>query len=115
MGIVLISEFQNCRTDLERDTDLSEDTFVQISERFQKLMSVVHKLDEMFSDLVALSLLLALGVPCAAVHAILTHNGSVKGWTNPILISVIIFCLLLLQPLATLNSEAHGIVGVIQQ
>ena len=93
---------------------LSEDTFVQKTERFQKLTSVVRKLDKMFSDIVVLSLLLALGVLCAAVFAILTDNGSVKGWTNPVLISVIILCLLL-RPLAALNSEAHGIVGVLQQ
>ena len=91
---------------MENDKYLTPETFSETTERFYELTSIVQKVDEMFSDIVAMNLTLALGILCFAIYSLLKHTGTALGWAIPILMSVSIL-LTLLPSVTALNSKVN--------
>lgn len=113
--IVLAQEFELCVSELasqiEEDGLLSEEHFLQTSERFHQLVSASKKVDRMLSPFVAVFLLVSLGMLCATVYALTIDNASVHLWMMGVVnlphscISAIL--IILLPPLASLNGQVR--------
>ena len=72
--------------------------------RFYELRSIVQKVDEMFSDIVALNLTMSLGILCMSVYALLQKDGSSAGWAIPVTMSMVLI-FVLLTPTTILNNK----------
>ena len=107
INLVLAAEYDKIVTDLhfqlDKDNCLSKETFTYATENFFELTSLVDKVNDIFSDLVAVNLCLSLGLLCAVTYGILIDDGSVLGWGVAIKMATGILVLILL--LATILNE----------
>ncbi len=105
ISIVLKREFTTCVLSLEeaveKEKTLSDKIFTETSQRYVELISVVHKVNKMFSDLVALILAVSLGILCTGVYSIMLGD-TFTGWMPAIIMSLSTTAVLL-PPLTMLN------------
>ena len=107
ISIVLSVEFKNCVYNLKKsfleENLLSTQLFYETANRYNELISIVHKVDEIFSGIVSVILVLSLGMLCGAVYAI-SNGADSTNWFNLMLYSVLNLAILL-PPLANLNQK----------
>lgn len=114
ISLVLSKEFQKCVLDLEKSFTeqrcLTEDTFNQSKDRFYKLVSVVQKVDEMFSFFIGFVLIQSLALLCFAIYSSL-QGQDIEAWTAQVILSSLAVATLL-PPLAKLSSKVNTEVEV---
>ena len=83
IAVALSREFDQCRINLrnkiKQSKCITNVAFLNTTARFYELRSFVQKVDEMFSDIVALNLTISLGILCMSVYALLQKDGSSAG------------------------------------
>ena len=74
LAVVLRGEFNKCIEDLQDEINktntLSSEMVTETIERFKKLRSLAHKVDDTFFLVLSLNLSLALGILCTSIYSI---------------------------------------------
>ena len=108
INIMLSAEYDkianNVKCKLGTETCLSWETFSHAAEKSFELTSLVGKVNDIFSELVAVSLGLSLASLCTAIYGILLYDGTVVSWGIAITMSITILVLILL-PAIILNEK----------
>ena len=108
INLMLSAEYDKIANDLHsklhKEKCLSTETFSHATERFYELTSLVDKVDDMFSDIVAVNLALSLASLCTISYGIILDDGTVQDWGIGIKMSTAILVLILL-PTTLLNEK----------
>ena len=80
IAIVLKKEFNKCIHQLEsnitKENNLTKELFSITIHRFYQLASVVHKVDKMFSDIIALIMVISMALLCSSTYGLITGDNS---------------------------------------
>ena len=83
IAIVLKKEFNACIHQLEnnitKENTLTKEQFSTTIHRFYELTSVVHKVDKMLSDIIALVMIISMALLCSGTFGLITGEAS-RGW-----------------------------------
>ena len=93
ISVVLRREFDKCVEILQEKIDKTEtltgDKFSETVERFQELIGMVDKVDDMFFLDFTLNLFASLGMLCSAIYGIYVRDFTFKDMTLQILVSIV--------------------------
>ena len=107
IAIVLKKEFNECIHQLEnnitKENNLSKELFSTTIHRFYQLASVVHKVDKMFSDIIALIMVISMTLLCSSTFGLVTGDNS-RQWMLLGLMSLVSLIILIPSPV-TINTE----------
>ena len=108
INLMISAEYDKIVSDLhcklDKEKYVSRETFSHVIERFYELTSLVDKVNDMFSDIVAVNLAFSLASLCTVSYGILLDDGTVQGWGLGIKMSSAIL-VLILPPAILLNEK----------
>ena len=108
MAAVLKKEFhkyiENLQEKINETGTLSRDIFSETMDRFQVLRNMVQKMDDVFSPIVCLNLVISLGMLCGAIYALARGEGTFfDGWNFLVFTSLGTIVIILVQ-----TTELHN-------
>ena len=108
LAIIMKEEFEKCKlilTDnISKGQSLSSERFLEFNERFSELKLVMFRIDDLFSIIIGLNLVLSLGMLCGAIYATTVPDDVIRDWSIPIMISVMTL-LMLIPSTAAVHNE----------